>query len=181
MNDGCDFYSDALADLALGHLEADRRARLEAHLAGCPECRHRLQVTKDVGRSRVPVPDGLEARLRAAVRDAAGEGVQAGMDIGPDGGGARGRGARGGGRGVSLRRWVPHLAAAAVLAALWIGVTSDGGERGPAPGPEVDVAVEAEYAPYGTWPASGEVVAGELVLSELSVEELESLLEEMES
>jgi hypothetical protein len=38
-----------------------------------------------------------------------------------------------------------------------------------------------DTAPYGTWPADGLIVAGDPMLSELSLEELEYLLQELES
>ena len=72
------------------------------------------------------------------------------------------------------RAWTLPLAAAAALA-VWLGANELLAPDSAAPA-VVDVA---EYEPYGAWPASDGIVAGDLVLSELSVEELEALLEEM--
>jgi hypothetical protein len=47
--------------------------------------------------------------------------------------------------------------------------------------PESALAAVGDFDPYGAWPAGGPVVAGAAALSELSEEELERLLEEMES
>ena len=69
------------------------------------------------------------------------------------------------------------VAAVAALA-LWIGAAEI---LSPEPGSGTGSAVTMEYDPYGAWPGSSGVVAGEVVLSELSVEELEALLEELDS
>ena len=170
MNTGCEFYSDALVDLAAGTLEPERAERVEAHLATCSDCRSALAVIQAVRRAPTPVPEELEARLRAAVRDDASAPAPA----------VRLERRQSPGPGW---RWRPWALPAAVVAAVavWLG-----GNRVLAPdAPAADEAemaeVDTEYPPYGAWPASNGMVAGDVVLSELSVEELEALLEEMDS
>lgn len=168
MSTGCEFYEDALVDLAEGRLEAARVKRVESHLETCAECREALTVIRAVGAAPAPMPDGLEARIQAALQDTPA------TERAPD---------RPPARMGSTSRWsgwqswaLPVAAAAAV--ALWIG-----GSQLMAPGPESGTATDmtaAEYDPYGAWPASDGEVAGDLVLSELSLEELEALLEEMQ-
>ncbi|NIP78216.1 MAG: hypothetical protein GWM90_03045 [Gemmatimonadetes bacterium] len=168
MSTGCEFYADALADLAAGRLGPVEAGRVEAHLAVCSDCREALDVIRTLRAAPVDLPDRLEARIRRAVR--AGGAPAAGP---ADPGRHRNRkGLRHG-----WRPWALPLAAAAGLAA-WLGV---GQLVGPTGVPEEELEVTAEYDPYGAWPASDGVVAGEPVLSDLSVEELEALLEELES
>jgi anti-sigma factor RsiW len=165
MNTGCEFYSDALVALARGELGGERGRRVEAHLADCPDCRGALEAIRAVQSAPAPVPDGLEARIQAAVRAELEE---------PEPGTAPAlrveRPAR--------RTWRPWALPAAAAAALvvWLGVS----ELAPPDDVPSGEAAVAEYEPYGTWPATDGEVAGDLVLSELSVEELEALLEEME-
>lgn len=167
MSTGCEFYADALVDLARGDLERERVERVEGHLAACEACRHALEVIRVVRASPAPVPAGLEARIRNAVRDGAVEETPAEVRT------ARPRSRRG-----WWRPWALPAAAVAALA-LWIGAAELLSPHAPdgATGSEVTI----EYEPYGAWPGSNGEVAGELVLSELSVEELEALLEEMQS
>lgn len=171
MNRGCEFYTDALVELTRGALEADRAERMEAHLATCEDCRGALEAIRAVEAARAPVPEGLEARIQAAVREeVAGT---ASVEDGPSTIELKRRRAWSG-----WRAWALPVAAAAGLA-LWIGASD---LLSPAAGPARDAAEEVvdEYDPYGAWPATDGVVAGDLVLSELSVQELEALLEEME-
>jgi len=44
MSTGCEFYGDALVELARGGLEPERVQRVEAHLAECEACRADLAV-----------------------------------------------------------------------------------------------------------------------------------------
>lgn len=170
MNTGCEFYADALVDLARGALEAERAERVEAHVATCEECREALDAIRAVQNARVAVPEGLEARIQAAVRGRGGATIRerTSVRLKPR------RPWRG------WRPWALPLAAAAVLA-VWFGASE---LLSPVGGPEESGAgtevAEAGYDPYGTWPASDGVVAGSVVLSELSLEELEALLEEMQ-
>lgn len=165
MSTGCGFYADALVDLAAGRLEAGRVEQIEAHLEACRDCRLALEVIREVQESPAPMPAGLEARIQAAVR---GDATAAAPVILVQPRPRRWRG---------WRPWALPLAAAAALA-LWLGgselLSGPSGES-PATAEEVD----ADYEPYGAWPGSNGVVAGDLVLSELTVEELEALLEEM--
>ncbi len=168
MNTGCEFYADALVELADGRLEPDRVERVEAHLADCGDCRAALDVIQAVRRSPAPVTEGLEARIRSAVR---GEGTSAEERAAPTIGVERRGGA------PRWRPWALPLAAAAAVA-IWLGgsaILGPGDGTGAGAGEAV-----ADYEPYGAWPASDGVVAGDLVLSDLTVEELETLLEEME-
>ena len=171
MSTGCEFYGDALVELARGGLEPERVQRVEAHLAECEACRADLAVIRAVESAPAAVPEGLQSRIREAVRG----GAERSAPV-ADAPGVRTRRAP---VWHGWRPWALPVAAAAALA-LWLGaaeLVGPGAESGAS-----DVAVEAvEYDPYGAWPGSSGVVAGEVVLSELSVEELEALLEELDS
>jgi anti-sigma factor RsiW len=172
MNERCEFFMDALAERVTGGLEPDRRARLDAHLADCAECRDALRSVQALKAAPLVVPAGLEARIRSAVREvaAAPEGRPA---VHVDG--ARVSRPRFG----RWRPWALPLAAAAAAAGVWLGIGAPGMGRGE---PALNGGlVFDEYDPYGAWPADGVFVAGQPVLSELSVEELERLLRELES
>lgn len=175
----CGFNEDALPDHVAGRLEPHRAREVAAHLAGCEDCRRSVELIRAVRASTVRVPEGLESRIQEAVRWAGG--VEAGSsDHGTSSRVVDGPAGRRSFGWSSSRSWALALAAAAVLAVLWLGVGREGGLT-PWSDPGADVAAEpADYEPYGSWPASDGVVAGELVLSDLSVEELEHLLEGME-
>lgn len=172
MSTGCEFYADALVQLARGGLEPERTDRVEAHLAECEVCRGDLAVIRAVESALAPAPEGLESRIREAVRRGASHNAPM-VDAPPSLIGRRPA------RPGWQRAWALPMAAAAALA-LWLGAAellSPAAEPGAS-----DVGVDAvEYDLYGAWPGSTGVVAGEVVLSELSVEELEALLEELDS
>lgn len=185
MSMGCGFDGDLLADRAAGRLDPRRAREVDAHVATCGECRRSIEVIHAVRASTIQVPEGLEARIQEAVRSAAGADALPESDSPAVGHEPRSP--------HSLRRrfgwsrsraWALPVAAAAALAVLWLGLGQDRALT-PGDGGGVEAAVEAmeaaEYEPYGAWPASDGVVAGDLVLSDLSVEELELLLEELES
>ena len=180
MSTGCEFYGDALVDLARDELEPGRRERVQAHLATCGACRADLAVIRAVQGSPAPVPEGLDARIRRAVAERKADGAEPAADPGVE--------SATGPRPVVTQRsqspwsgwkvWaVPAMAAAALT--LWVGGTLVLPTGTPEPRQPTDLATE--YDPYGVWPASDGVVAGEVVLSELTIEELEALLEELES
>src|SRR5215216_30676 len=58
---------DLLPDLMHGRLDADRRSAVEAHLAGCADCRAELELLRTAGHalSRAPAVD--VARIVAAL------------------------------------------------------------------------------------------------------------------
>jgi anti-sigma factor RsiW len=170
MSGRCEFYADALIERAAGALDGERAARLDAHLAVCPDCTASLATIRALQAAPLSVPAGLEGRIRAAVREAGASGVSS--PVRPAAAPAPERHGR-----PRWRIWAAPLAAAAALAALWIGIGLPGRSD---PAAEA-VAVFDDYDPYGVWPADGLIVAGEPVLSELSVEELEWLLLELES
>lgn len=184
MSTGCEFHGEALADLAAGRLESAREPAVREHLSTCADCREDLEALRTVARAAAVPPAGLEARIRAAVRAAAGEAGEAegvgsprdaaagALSIAPSGGGGR--------RRLAWRPWALPLAAAAGVAAIWLGLLDGGPGPDPDPGPEVEAILAADYAPYGAWPAGGAEVAGEPVLTELSADDLELLLEEMQ-
>jgi anti-sigma factor RsiW len=175
MSRGCEFYADALTDRAAGALDRERTARLDAHLAECPDCSKALETVRVLRAAPLEIPTGLETRIRNAVREAARPAVQP-IDVGA---GAASHVARAPHTfRAGWRRWALPLAAAAALAALWIGVGIPGVQDTPE---EPPLAVFEDYDPYGAWPADGLIIAGEPLLSELSVDELERLLQEMES
>ena len=176
MSTGCEFYGDALVELARGELEPGRAERVEAHLETCDACRAELAGVRAVRESPAPVPEGLDARLRAAVAERLDSGAR-GAERSTGSTPRPVAGSRPRSPWQGWRIWALPAAAAAALT-LWVGgalvLPSDGG------GPTETTALTAEYDPYGVWPTADGVVAGDVVLSELTVEELEALLEEMQ-
>jgi anti-sigma factor RsiW len=182
MSTACEFYVDALGDFVVGRLDPERQLRVERHVANCPNCAATLEAARAVRAAAAPVPAGLEARIQRAVREAVREDRARGM-AGEDR--TRGGAAVIGSprrvpaeRGTRWRPWAVPLAAAAALALVWVGVGEFGG--GPT-GAETELIGEADVAPYGAWPATDGRIAGDPLLSELSEEQLERLLEEMGS
>jgi anti-sigma factor RsiW len=169
MSRGCEFFADALVERAAGTLDRERDARLAAHLAECPDCMAALATIATLRAAPLEIPPGLEARIRSAVREATRPTVQPAEAVA----GAAPRGIP-----PRWRSWALPLAAAAALAALWIGIGLPGGNDTLS---DASFAVFEDYEPYGAWPADGLIIAGEPLLSELSVEELERLLQEMET
>lgn len=166
MNTGCEFYADALVDRAAGRLETEREEWLDSHLADCADCAASLRALEALRAAPLAVPAGLEARVKAAVRDASAP--TPAIDVGIRTAGS-----------APWRAWALPLAAAAALVGIWLGV--GGPDARPGNGDEVAVFAMDDTDPYGAWPADGLIVAGDPLLSELSVEELEYLLEELES
>lgn len=73
-NDEHQAFSEQLGAYALGALEQDETAELQAHLAGCERCRERLRWLDPAVRAlpegveRLPAPRRLRARVMAEVR-----------------------------------------------------------------------------------------------------------------
>jgi anti-sigma factor RsiW len=177
MSTGCEVYAEALAERAVGRLAGEGARQLADHLAGCAECRRTLATARAVRGARVPVPEGLEERIRAAAREELATRAPAEPKRRP----APTIELRKARSGRVMRRtpawaWGLPLAAAA-LATVWIGL---GGPDGGSVEPTVDVASE-EVEPFGGWPGADGMVAGDPLLSELTVDELETLLEDMGS
>jgi anti-sigma factor RsiW len=73
----CQDVSTDLLAFAEGRLQSPRLAQVEAHLAGCAECREAVEAQRDVARvlaSRVetPAPASFAARVAAEVDQASG-------------------------------------------------------------------------------------------------------------
>ncbi|MDP9071164.1 MAG: zf-HC2 domain-containing protein [Actinomycetota bacterium] len=67
----------ALAAYAIGALEEPETARVEDHLASCPECRDEVRQLQEVTTSALgpdgDAPDGLWSRVSEAIRDRRGQ------------------------------------------------------------------------------------------------------------
>ena len=95
----CEVVREMIPDHGAGRLGADESALVEAHMAGCDECRLELELVGLVLASTAAVPDGLAGRVDAAWK----------------------------GRGTPRhRRWWGLSAAAVAALALGINMTSTG-------------------------------------------------------
>ena len=74
----CKQLADILDEYLAGDMPAEQRARLEEHLAVCPDCRHYLDSyrrTIALGKAAFaapddPVPDSVPEKLLAAIKSA---------------------------------------------------------------------------------------------------------------
>jgi len=132
-------------------------AAAASHVGACASCAGEASVVALVYSARTPVPAGLEARVLLAVR-----------------------------RPVSRRLWLPsRLAAAATVAAAVLGgslvLQRAGVFQSPEPAPAV-VTLDATDASSVSWAAAEDpLLHGSSDLQDLSVEELELLLAELDS
>ena len=152
----CDTMRDLLPAFVRGELLPHETACAEYHLQTCAECRDEQALVTLMQDVLVPVPAGLEARVVMAVRANA---------------------------GVAPRRWMPAgLAMAATLAAAVLGGTLvyDRIDLGQ---PAAEMVAASDDVDYLTWAAAelSMLHNGVDFLEELTVEELERLLAELES
>ena len=151
----CDTMRDLLPAFVRGELLPHETACAEYHLKACADCRDEQALVALMQDVLVPVPAGLEARVVMAVR-------------------ANAR--------VAPRRWVPaRLAMAATLAAAVLGGSIIFNrfymEQQPA-----ETAMSADPVEDLSWAAAElPMLHGGADLAELTVEELERLLAELES
>lgn len=68
MNTTCNDAQDRLPELVTSRLASGERATLEAHVAGCPECREVLETLQLLAAAPPRVPEGIEARIRERLR-----------------------------------------------------------------------------------------------------------------
>ncbi|HUF50316.1 MAG TPA: zf-HC2 domain-containing protein [Longimicrobiales bacterium] len=148
----CDTMRDLIPALVRGELLSHETAQAERHLDACAECRDELALVQLMQDSLAPVPAGLEARVLMAVRAAP----------------------------LSPRRWAPaRLAMAATLAAAVLGGSVIFERIYQRETPSVAVI---EAASELSWAAAEDpMLHGGSQLHELSIEELEILLAELES
>jgi predicted anti-sigma-YlaC factor YlaD len=148
----CAAMSDQMPDWLNDRLNEVDRARVEEHVAQCPACRQEREVLRGVRRTRPAIPAALEARVVAAVRS---------------------RPAR--------HRWVPGqlAAAASVVLAIATGgvlVLSSGPAASGDPVQQADPTASAHAGHIGD-----PLLHGGPGLSNLSVDELQALLAELDS
>ncbi len=176
MSRECELYTDALLEHAAGRLPTSRATAVQEHLAGCAECRQDMAVLQRLRSAESPLPAGLDARVRRAALAEAGR-------LAAERTALRGAASPARARGVRPARWIPWAlpaAAAAALTLVWSGIIApDSGGVGRDGAAEL--AAAESYEPFGAWPAADGMVAGEPVLTDLSEEQLQSLLEDMES
>lgn len=150
----CETTRDLLPLLPLRRLDAAAAAAVDVHVARCDECAAELRLVITLQQTLASVPPGLEARVIGAVR-----------------------------RVTPSRRWNPgRLAMAATLAAALIGgsvvfertgyLQNDAAPMISLETGTSSVSWDAEHHP---------LLHGGSTLQELSVEELELILAELES
>jgi anti-sigma factor RsiW len=151
----CETVRDILPEHVRGELDGTANAAVEAHLAHCTACGTEAALVVLLARTRPVAPAGLEARIVGAVRTPKPRRVM----------------------------WIPSRAAMAAAAA---GVLLTGGlllrQAGePASAvPQVSLVEEAVLHGALTWMAEP-LLSGGPALHELSLDELEALLMELES
>lgn len=160
MSERCERIVDRLPALAAGRLVGSALDDVRQHVATCAACAQELALIRALAAHEVPVPDGLEARVRTALRSA---------PSGP--------------RWASPGRLA--MAATVVFALVTAGLLN--GRNGADPRVAVDTpadvaAEEGEDLAAPPWPSVDEpLMRGGPALYQLSVDELETLLKELES
>ncbi|MBI4409681.1 MAG: zf-HC2 domain-containing protein [Gemmatimonadetes bacterium] len=150
----CDEIRDVLPTVVSGRAEPATEQAVQAHLAGCEACRAEAELIALLRRHPVAVPNGLEEQVLLAAA------------------GPRQRRAS--------RGFLPQLvavAAAVVLTVLGIRLVR---VAEPEPSP-VAGFMDTPFQAFGPWAGSGAFTPGSVVLEELTEEQLELLLAEMES
>lgn len=162
----CDAIWDRLPEFARGALSAVDAAGVDAHLAACDECAAELELLRLLRRHPVTVPAGLRDRVLDAVTRP--EPVVIRL---PE------RARRRFDWRFAMR--AAAVAAAAAVAGIWF-VATDGGVDPTVALEDMDISLAAVMEPFAGWPGSDVHLAGAVVLEQLTDEELEFLLTELE-
>ena len=159
----CERVSDLLPDYVGGRLTGDAVAAVRSHLAGCADCDAEARALRALLADRVAAPAGLHAGVVAAA-----------LARRP--------------RRRRILRPRSLVLAASVAAALLLArqlVESPDGSGSETESPDTTVASADDplwtdnlEPPYSGFPGVDGVVAGGVLLDDLSVEQLEALLEE---
>ena len=164
----CDSVRDLLPEWVVGALEEGEAAPVREHLSSCPECRREEAVICAVLDACPEAPAGLETRIQARLREElAGEERALLQDE----------------KVIPLfrrKRWAPTWAlpaAALVVLSLGIGVIWDG-EVPEINQDPIEVAVEEPLPEAWLWDDG--LVAGAPIYDDLTDEQLEALIQEME-
>jgi anti-sigma factor RsiW len=163
----CDVVRDRLPEWKAGLLQRGESEAVEVHLAACGACRDELELLEALLLARPEPPTGLEARIQARVRqellhESAHRNDPSVIPI------SRGR------------RWIPAWAlSAAAVVLLALGARAILGPGGP--DAEQDPLLVAVQEPLPeAWLWMDGMVAGAPVFDDLSDEELEALVRELE-
>jgi anti-sigma factor RsiW len=153
----CDTVRDLVPLQLRGQLPPHEAAAVEEHVLVCDDCAAEAALVRTLAAALPAVPAGLEARVLMAIR-----------------------------RPVPVRRFAPwHVAAAATVAAAVLGGVLVLERNGRDVAPDVlppAVAFEEVPAPAISWVAADDpFLRTGMVLQEMSVEELEVVLMELES
>lgn len=151
----CEWVRDHLADHETGRLPRPEGLAVEDHLSRCDDCAAEREAIRLIARDAVALPGGLEDRVLRAVHAPRQQ------------------------RGASFRLAVAASVVFALLAGgiVWKGGLAPGGTHGSTGGG--DEVVSGELL---AWPATEDpLLHGGISLHELSVDELEILLTELES
>jgi anti-sigma factor RsiW len=152
----CEQARDLVPLLIRGQLLPDDAAVTEAHLSACAECRAEMDVVHAVSRDIAPVPAGLQARVLLAVR-----------------------------RPPRRAGLVNRLAMAATLAAAVLGGSVIFERWAQQRLPEANggaLVMEDGMPPLVSWGVSQDpLLQGSSSVTQLSLEELEILLQELDS
>lgn len=166
----CETSRELLPELAAGTLSPSDSEGVRSHLSSCTQCSEELGLIQTLKESRPPVPNGLEAKIQARIREEFGEGaresaVRPEATVTPISGRRR-----------MAPSWALSAAAVAILA-LGIGVIGNNGEMEVLQDP---IVVAAEDPLPEAWLWDDGMVAGAPVFDGISDEDLEALLEEFE-
>lgn len=161
---GCDSARDLAPEWVRGALEPGAAREVAAHVAACDDCAAEANVVRALLGAPVDVPAGLHERIILAVGRPAAPWY------------------RGHGRAVALAA----TAAGVLLLGRSVldrepGDAAPGGAPVPVAEASGSVLGEALAPPYSGWPGADGVLAGSVVLQDLSDDELELLLQEMDS
>lgn len=152
MNMNCEIVRDLYPDLLNGRLDSEQALNLKAHVASCDECRSEVAIIESIHARPVTLPAGLHERvIHGALRPS--------------------------------RRWVvtrAELAMAATLAAALIGGNAIMREQN-RPVAQAPAAVVPAVHVVGNVGVEAAMLSGKSSLDDLSVEQLEKLLGEIES
>jgi hypothetical protein len=147
----CEYVRDVYPDVLNGMADAATSAAVRAHMAGCADCREEAEAVAAIFAGSLIAPAGLHARVMAQLATPARRGFRA-----------------------------RHLAMAATVAVALIGgsllLDRDATSRS-----EPVVATEVAEPGLGVVTFDAALVSGTESLQDLTVEELEQLLGEIES